>query len=87
MAEGCELLDVAEAASRAPQLSLDEAQAVLYSPHEMRVESRTAIGLLAGWLARSWASASTRRAPWTCEAAPSGWTWTRSMVNRVHPPA
>lgn len=53
MAEGCELLDVAEAASRAPQLRLDEAQAVLYSPHEMRVESRTAIGLLAGWLAES----------------------------------
>lgn len=53
MAEGCELLDVAEAASRAPQLRLDAAQAVLYSPHEMRVESRTAIGLLARWLAES----------------------------------
>ena len=53
MAEGCELLDVAEAASRAPQLRLDAAQAVLYSPHEMRVESRTAIGLLARWLAGS----------------------------------
>ncbi|RZL57978.1 MAG: TIGR03364 family FAD-dependent oxidoreductase [Variovorax sp.] len=53
MAEGCELLDVAEAASRAPQLRLDAAQAVLYSPHEMRVESRTAIGLLAKWLAES----------------------------------
>lgn len=53
MAEGCELLDVAEAASRAPQLRLDAAQAVLHSPHEMRVESRTAIGLLAKWLAES----------------------------------
>ena len=51
MAEGCELLDVAEAARRAPVLQLDGAQAVLYSPHEMRVESRTAIGLLARWLA------------------------------------
>ncbi|MES2612140.1 MAG: TIGR03364 family FAD-dependent oxidoreductase [Pseudomonadota bacterium] len=51
MAEGCELLDVAEAARRAPALQLEGAQSVLYSPHEMRVESRTAIGLLARWLA------------------------------------
>ncbi|MES2531533.1 MAG: TIGR03364 family FAD-dependent oxidoreductase [Pseudomonadota bacterium] len=53
MAEGCELLDVADAARRAPVLELDGAQGVLYSPHEMRVESRTAIGLLASWLAES----------------------------------
>ncbi|MDM0031274.1 TIGR03364 family FAD-dependent oxidoreductase [Variovorax sp. J22P271] len=53
MAEGCELLEVAEAASRAPVLRLDDAQGVLYSPHEMRVESRTAIGLLARWLAEA----------------------------------
>lgn len=53
MAEGCELLEVAEAARRAPTLRLDGAQAVLYSPHEMRVESRTAIGLLARWLAEA----------------------------------
>jgi len=51
MGEACELLDVAEAARRAPVLKLDGAQGVLYSPHEMRVESRTAIGLLAKWLA------------------------------------
>ncbi|MGV3683385.1 MAG: TIGR03364 family FAD-dependent oxidoreductase [Acidovorax sp.] len=53
MAEGCELLDTAEAARRAPALQLDGAQSVLYSPHEMRVESRTAIGLLARWLAEA----------------------------------
>ena len=53
MGEGCELLDIAEAARRAPVMQLDKAQAVLYSPHEMRVESRTAIGLLAQWLQRS----------------------------------
>jgi FAD dependent oxidoreductase TIGR03364 len=51
MGEGCELLDVAAAARRAPALRLEGAQGVLYSPHEMRVESRTAIGLLAAWLA------------------------------------
>ncbi len=53
MAEGCALLDVAEAARRAPSLQLDGAQAVLYSPHEMRVESRTAIGQLTRWLAET----------------------------------
>lgn len=51
MGEGCELLDIAEATRRAPVMQLEGAQAVLYSPHEMRVESRTAIGLLARWLA------------------------------------
>lgn len=53
MAEGCELLGIDEAARRAPALRLDGAQAVLYSPHEARVESRTAIGLLAKWLAEA----------------------------------
>ncbi|WP_326535790.1 TIGR03364 family FAD-dependent oxidoreductase [Pseudorhodoferax sp.] len=53
MGEGCELLEPDEAAHRAPALRLDGAQAVLYSPHEMRVESRTAIGLLARWLAEA----------------------------------
>lgn len=51
MGEGCELLTPAEAQRRAPVLQLDETQAVLYSPHDLRVESRTAIGLLARWLA------------------------------------
>lgn len=50
MAQGCELLEPQEAALRAPALRLDQAQSVLYSPHEMRVESRTAIGLLTHWL-------------------------------------
>ncbi|MDQ7955757.1 MAG: TIGR03364 family FAD-dependent oxidoreductase [Rhodocyclaceae bacterium] len=54
MAAGCELLPAGEAARRAPALRLEgphgPAQGVLYSPHEMRVESRTAIGQLARWL-------------------------------------
>ncbi len=53
MAEGCALLDVPEATRRAPTLQLDGAQAVLYSPHELRVESRTAIGQLTRWLAEA----------------------------------
>jgi FAD dependent oxidoreductase TIGR03364 len=51
MGAGCELLATPDAARRAPALQLQGAQSVLYSPHEMRVESRTAIGLLARWLA------------------------------------
>lgn len=50
MAEGCELLTPEEAAIRSTALRLDGAQSVLYSPHELRVESRTAIALLTRWL-------------------------------------
>ena len=53
MAEGCTLFDAGDAASRAPALQLQGAQGVLYSPHEMRVESRTAIGQLTRWLAEA----------------------------------
>lgn len=53
MGDGCELLTPSEAARRAPVIQLDNAQAVLYSPHDLRVESRTAIGLLAGWLSEA----------------------------------
>lgn len=51
MGEACELLDAADAQAKAPALSLADARSVLFSPHELRVESRTAIGLLAKWLA------------------------------------
>jgi len=51
MGQGCELLDAADAQAKAPALSLADARSVLFSPHELRVESRTAIGLLAKWLA------------------------------------
>jgi FAD dependent oxidoreductase TIGR03364 len=53
MADACQLLDIDEAARRAPSLQLAGAQAVLYSPHELRVESRTAIGQLTRWLAEA----------------------------------
>lgn len=51
MAEGNELVDAAEAAARAPALRTDGAVAAMWSPHELRVESRTAIPRLAAWLA------------------------------------
>ena len=50
-ADGCELLGAAAARRRCPQLR--EAEAVLWSPHELRVESRDAIPALAAWLARA----------------------------------
>ncbi|MFN6995572.1 MAG: TIGR03364 family FAD-dependent oxidoreductase [Aquincola tertiaricarbonis] len=53
MADGCSLMSPAEAARRADALALADAAAVLHSPHELRVESRTAIGLLTRWLAEA----------------------------------
>lgn len=51
MGEQCELFDPQRAAERAPFLRTEGAQGALYSPHELRVESRDAIGQLAAWLA------------------------------------
>ncbi len=51
MGEGCALLDGAGFRARFPQAG--GALAALYSPHEIRVESRTAIPMLAAWLAES----------------------------------
>ncbi len=50
MAEGCELLTPSAARQRCPQLRTSALQAVLWSPHELRVESRDAIPALAAWL-------------------------------------
>jgi FAD dependent oxidoreductase TIGR03364 len=53
MGEACRLLDTGDARARAPALNLDDARSVLFSPHELRVESRTAIGRLTRWLAEA----------------------------------
>lgn len=53
MAERCELHRADDLADRLPALKLRDAQSVLHSPHELRVESRTAIPLLARWLHRA----------------------------------
>lgn len=50
MGEGCELLDPAAAAARLPVLSGEPIAGVLWSPYELRVESRTAIPKLAAHL-------------------------------------
>jgi len=50
MGEDCRLHDAADAAAHAPVLRADGAAGAMYSPHELRVESRTAVPALAGWL-------------------------------------
>jgi D-hydroxyproline dehydrogenase subunit beta len=50
MAEGCRLLTPSEARRCCPDLLTPGLQAVLWSPHELRVESREAMPKLADWL-------------------------------------
>jgi D-hydroxyproline dehydrogenase subunit beta len=51
MAESNELYSPADAAALMPGLRTEGASAAMYSPHELRVESREAIARLAAWLA------------------------------------
>ncbi len=50
MGEGCEILTRAAARERCGELAGEDVQAVLWSTHEIRVESREAIPKLARWL-------------------------------------
>ena len=52
MGNGCALLTRAELARRQPQLKAGRFAGALFSPHEIRVESITAIPRLAAWLTR-----------------------------------
>jgi FAD dependent oxidoreductase TIGR03364 len=54
MGEGCARLTAPQAQSHVPALRTDAAPIALYSPHEIRVESRTAIPRLTAWLAEKW---------------------------------
>jgi D-hydroxyproline dehydrogenase subunit beta len=51
---GCEILSVADLSRRQPGLSCDNLCGGLFSPHEIRVESREAIPRLASWLGTEW---------------------------------
>ena len=51
MGEGCEGLDAAGLRSRFGEIAAEDALGALVSPHDLRVESRTAIPKLAAWLA------------------------------------
>lgn len=50
MGRDCRMLSAQEAATHIPTLRQGAAEAVLWSPHDLRVESRTAIPKLARWL-------------------------------------
>jgi len=50
MGEGCLLLDPSEIRRRHPQMATPGLMGALWSPHELRVESRDAIPKLAWWL-------------------------------------
>jgi FAD dependent oxidoreductase TIGR03364 len=54
MGEGCRLLDASTARARCPELVDEAVQAVMTSPHEVRVESRDAIPRIAHWLESRW---------------------------------
>lgn len=51
MGAECRLLSAEEARARAPEVTGPETLATLWSPHDLRVDSRTAIPRLASWLA------------------------------------
>lgn len=53
MGRECALLTAEEAVARAPVLRRDSLAGALWSPHDLRVESRTAIPALAKWLAEA----------------------------------
>lgn len=51
MGEGCRRLTAAQAAEKVRSIRADAVRAALYSPHDLRVESRTAIPKVAAFLA------------------------------------
>jgi FAD dependent oxidoreductase TIGR03364 len=50
MGAGCAWLDRARFRQRHPEIAADDAIGALFSPHEIRVESRTALPKLVAWL-------------------------------------
>jgi FAD dependent oxidoreductase TIGR03364 len=62
MGEGCTLLTAGEAVRRFGELRPERVSAALWSPHDLRVESREAIPRLAAWLAEAHGVAFRRQA-------------------------
>ena len=50
MGEGCAWLDAAQLRRQHPEIAAPDALGALFSPHELRVESRTALPRLVAWL-------------------------------------
>jgi len=53
MGEGCQFMEPGEVRKQTHGLGGPDLQGALYSPHELRVESRTAIPALAAWLQKA----------------------------------
>src|SRR3954447_6452380 len=70
MGEGCELLGPAAARARCPQLAAGPLAGALWSPHDVRVESRAAIPALAAYLEEALGVTVLRRAQARVGAAP-----------------
>jgi FAD dependent oxidoreductase TIGR03364 len=51
MGEGCQWLDAAQFQARHGEIAAPDALGALFSPHDLRVESRTALPKLVAWLA------------------------------------
>jgi FAD dependent oxidoreductase TIGR03364 len=74
MGEGCELLAPQAARARFPELQPERLVAALWSPHDLRVESRTALPSLIAWLERQgvafrFSTTATAIAPGNVETA------------------
>eukprot|EP01037_Dinobryon_pediforme_P011439 gene11439-11527_t len=54
MGEGCARWSAADLRRRAPDLATDDTLGALYSPHELRIESRTALPKLTAWLTETY---------------------------------
>ncbi|AQR63450.1 FAD-dependent oxidoreductase [Brevundimonas sp. LM2] len=70
MAADCALYSAAEARRLWPALSAAPLTGALWSPHEVRVESRTAVPRLAAWLAEAWGVRFVRSAAVQAIAVP-----------------
>jgi FAD dependent oxidoreductase TIGR03364 len=79
MGEGCQRLTAAEAAKKVPAIRPDAVRAALYSPHDLRVESRTAIPKVAAFLAARY-GVEFRRQTQALEVAPPTIETTRGTI-------
>lgn len=80
MGEACALLSADAVRARAPELRMQGAMGALYSPHELRVESREAIPALASWLHEVHGVTFF----WGEEALDTGPGWVRTADQMIH---
>lgn len=79
MGEGCRRLTAAEAAEKVPAVRADAVRTALYSPHELRVESRSAIPKVAAYLTAKY-GVEFRRQTQVLDVAPPVIETTRGTI-------